>query len=169
MLNTFRPLVLDVIIFLTVVGTAFFLYQTYGPVVMNYLFGDQKVGMLVRDIGVTVSIADSPEERSQGLSGVESLAAHEGKLFIFDKEGEYGFWMKDMQIPLDIIWINNERRIVHIEENVSPKSYPAIYGSPEPARFVLEVNAFFASTFRINEGDTITIPSGYLPADLQAE
>jgi len=167
MLSTFRPLVLDTIIFLTVVGTAFFLYQTYGLTVTNYFFGEQKVGMFVRDIGVTVSIADTPEERNQGLSGVESLPTDEGKLFIFDKEGEYGFWMKDMKIPLDIIWINNERRIVHIEENVSPESYPAIYGSPEPARFVLEVNAFFTSTFRINVGDTVTIPVRHLPPDLQ--
>ncbi|OGG85839.1 hypothetical protein A2392_00245 [Candidatus Kaiserbacteria bacterium RIFOXYB1_FULL_46_14] len=167
MFNTFRHLLLDVIIFLAAVGTVFFLYQTYGSFVMDRFFGEQQVGMFVRDVGVTVSVADTPEERNLGLSGVESLPTNEGKLFVFDKEGDYGFWMKDMNIPLDIIWINNERRVVHIEENVLSESYPAIYSSPEPARFVLEVNAFFASTFKLNEGDTVTIPIGHLPPDLR--
>lgn len=167
MLRTFRHLVLDLIIVVTVIGTGFFLYQTYGDRVMNYLLGNQKVAMFVRDISVAVTIADSPEERSAGLGGVKELPANEGKLFIFGREGNYGFWMKNTLIPLDIIWINDNRKIVHIEENVKPDSYPTSYGSPVPARFVLEVNAFFVSTHKINLGDAVTIPAGYLPSDLQ--
>lgn len=166
MLRTFVRLFLDLLIVATVFGTIFFLYQTYGAAVIRYFYGEQQFGMLIRDIGLQVSVADSDLERKQGLSGVESMAATEGKLFVFDKEGDYKMWMKDMLIPLDIIWINNERRIVHIEQNVSPDTYPTVYGSPEPARFVLELNAFFVSTFNIEVGDTVSIPANYLPVDL---
>lgn len=162
-------MLLDLLIFLTVVGTVFFLYQTYGEKLVYYFFGPEDVSMSVRDVGILVEIADSPEERKTGLAGVTSLPENRGMLFIFEKEGRYGFWMKDVSIPLDMIWIDDARRIVHIEENVQPDSYPLIYTSPVPARFVLEVNAFFVSTFNIAVGDTVTIPLGHLPADLREE
>lgn len=162
-------MLLDLLIFLTVVGTVFFLYQTYGERLINYFLGPGDVSMSVRDVGILVEIADSPEERKTGLAGVTSLPENRGMLFVFEKEGRYGFWMKDVPIPLDIIWIDDERRVVHIEENVQPDSYPLIYTSPTPARFVLEVNAFFVSTFNIAIGDAVTIPLGHLPPDLKEE
>ena len=164
-----RRFVVDVIILLTVVLTAGFLYDSYGDTVRNFFFNEQTVGIFIRDVPVTVSIADSEEERSQGLSGVDSLDTQEGKLFIFDQEGKYGFWMKDMKMPLDIIWIDNSGRVVHIEENVLPESYPTIYSSPVNARFVVEVNAFFVSTFNITVGDSVSIPAHRLPEDLQPQ
>lgn len=161
-----RRFVVDVIILITIVLTASFLYDSYGDTVYDFFFNEQTVGIFIRDVPLTVSIADSPEERSQGLSGVNSLDTQEGKLFIFDEEGRYGFWMKDMLLPLDIIWIDNSGSVVHIEENVLPESYPTIYSSPVPARFVLEVNAFFVPTFNVAVGDHVSIPAHRLPEDL---
>lgn len=162
-----RRFIVDAIILVTAVVTIGFLYDSYKDPIYDFFFNEQTVGIFIRDIPVTVSIADNDEERSKGLSGVESLGAQEGKLFIFDEEGKYGFWMKDMLIPIDIIWIDNSGFIVHIEENVAPDSYPTIYSSPVPARFVLEVNAFFVPTFRVDIGDRVSIPAHRLPADLQ--
>lgn len=144
-----------------------FLYQTYKDPIVEYFTGDSKIGILVRDIGLTVSIANDPEERYKGLSGVTDLPEMEGKLFVFDTEGQYGFWMKDTIIPLDIIWINNDLKIVHIEEGVQPDSYPTVFSSPVSARFVLEVNAHWVSTFNINVGDKVSIPGNKLPTDLR--
>lgn len=166
-MNTLRRLLVDLVILLTIVLTAFFLYQNYGQAVTDYFFGTEKIGILINDVTITASIADTDEERKEGLSGVASLPSTDGKLFIFDRTGSYGFWMKDTIIPLDILWINEELEIVHIEENVRPETYPAVFNSPEPARFVLEVNAHFVSTFNIEVGDKVLIPSHKLPEDLR--
>lgn len=162
-----RRFIVDAIILITVVVTISFFYDNYKDQVHDFFFNEQTVGIFIRDIPVTVSIADNEDERSKGLSGVKSLEAQEGKLFIFDEEGKYGFWMKDMLIPLDIIWIDNSGSIVHIEEDVLPDSYPTIYSSPVPARFVLEVNSFFVTTFNVGIGDKVSIPAHRLPEDLQ--
>jgi len=162
-----RRILIDLVIFIGIIGALFYLYQTYGKETAVYLFGESKNTIFVDDLSVIVTIADTAEERRQGLSGVSKLPDREGKLFIFDEEGNYGFWMKDMSIPIDILWINNNMEIVHIEKNVKPESYPAIYNSPKPARFVLEFNAFFADTFKIEVGDRVTIPANDLPTDLR--
>lgn len=166
-MNRFRSLMVDVIIIVTIFSTIFYLYRNYNEMVVDYFFGEQKAGIFIRDILINVSIADSTEEREVGLSGISSLPPQEGKLFIFDEEGMYGLWMKNTLIPLDIMWIDENFKIVHIAFNVRPDSYPTIYNSPVPARFVLEVNAHFAETFRIAVGDQVRIPANKLPVDLQ--
>jgi len=157
----------DIIIVLTIFGVVFFLYQNYSGPLLDYLYGQQKTSVFLRDVPVLVTPVDTPEDRQKGLSGVSALPQNEGMLFIFDEEGRYGFWMKDTLLALDIIWINNNQEIVHIEKNVRPESYPATYYSPVPARFVVEVNAFFTSTFNINVGDKVSIPENKLPEDLR--
>ncbi len=152
---------------LTIFGVVFFLYQNYSGPLLDYLYGQQKTSVFLRDVPVLVTPVDTPEDRQKGLSGVSALPQNEGMLFIFDEEGRYGFWMKDTLLALDIIWINNNQEIVHIEKNVRPESYPATYYSPVPARFVVEVNAFFTSTFNINVGDKVSIPENKLPEDLR--
>ena len=166
-MRTFRQILFGFIVMLTVVGTIMYLYQTYHQDVISYLFGEQKVAISIRNVSVVVTVVDTPETRLQGLSGVASLPEKEGMLFVFDKEGDYSFWMKDTLIPLDIIWINDDFKVVHIEQNVRPESYPLIYSSPYPARFVLEVNAFFVPTFDIVVGDTVQIPGNRIPMDLR--
>lgn len=94
---------------------------------------------------LTLEIAETPDERRQGLSDRSSLGALDGMLFVFAEEGRHSMWMKDMLFSLDIIWIDDERRVVFIEEYVSPETYPRTFASPEPARYVLEVDAGRAS------------------------
>ena len=91
-------------------------------------------------MGYRVRIADSLAERAQGLSGTAALAPDEGMLFVFERAGMYGFWMKDMYYPIDIIWLNDELRPVGITKNISPDTFPTVFYPPVPVRYVLEVS-----------------------------
>lgn len=149
---------------------AVFLYQEYSDDIRDALFHPQdEYTMYVGDIAVSVTIADEPNERKQGLSGTQSLDEFEGKLFIFEKPGKYGFWMKDMLFPVDIFWIDDTFQIVHIEENVSPETYPKVFTPDTEARFVLEVNESFAHFYNIHEGERVIIPTKFVPSDIRAD
>lgn len=165
-MKTFRRLLIDVLIFVSILGSIFYLYQSFGSQVTTYLFGEPTNTIYIGDLAIGVTVADEPSERRLGLSGMKSLPDKEGKLFVFEESGNYGIWMKDMLFPIDIMWIDENLRIVHIEENVLPSSYPATYNSPVPARFVLETNAFFVDTFQIDVGESVSIPARSLPPDL---
>lgn len=88
-----------------------------------------------------VDLAKTAEERQLGLSGRESLAQDRGMLFVFDKPGKWGFWMKDMAFPIDIIWLDKNFNPVEVVENLSPNSYPKTFYPKEPALYTLELPA----------------------------
>lgn len=92
---------------------------------------------------VTAELAVTPEERARGLMYRKKMGSDQGMLFIFGEEGFYSFWMKNMVISLDFIWLDKEKRIVHMEQNVPPcKQEPCpTYTSKVPARFFLELKA----------------------------
>ena len=91
--------------------------------------------------GVTTELALTDEERQRGLMYREKMNPDQGMLFIFEEEGYYSFWMANMKLPLDILWLDKERRIVHIEKRVPPcRQFPCPSYSPKsPARYVLEL------------------------------
>jgi uncharacterized membrane protein (UPF0127 family) len=92
---------------------------------------------------ITAELAVSDAERARGLMFRENLNPDEGMLFIFDYAGAHSMWMKNMLIPLDFLWLDSEKRIVHIEENIPPcerEPCPS-YGSKIPAMYVLELKA----------------------------
>jgi len=102
-------------------------------------------------------IADSPEERSKGLSGRASLKAQRGMVFIFESPSEQCFWMKDTLIPLDMIWLDESRNVTKIQANVQPSSYPSSFCSDKPAdKYVIELNAGEAEALGINVGQTLS-------------
>lgn len=104
----------------------------------------------------SVGLAMSEAERAQGLSGRTSLAKNTGLLFVFESPDKHGFWMKDMNFPIDIVWIDEHMKIIHIESNVSPHTYPKTFFPPSPDRFVLETPAGSMKSHKISEGDTVT-------------
>lgn len=120
------------------------------------IFSKEKV-FKIGDAAITVEIADTPGKRAKGLSGRESLAENRGMLFVFDKPGYYSFWMKDMLIPLDFIWLNGGE-IIQINENIRPKDYPPpkFFTPKYPADSVLEINAGTAKKLNIKIGDKIS-------------
>lgn len=91
-----------------------------------------------------IELADTPALRTLGLSGREEVPDDYGMLFIFDEDGKHSFWMKDMRVSIDIIWIAADGRIVHIEKEVSPDTYPAVFVPETPARYALETRAGYA-------------------------
>lgn len=107
---------------------------------------------------VNASIADDLPERIQGLSKTPFLPEDVAKLFVFGVYGEHSIWMKDMNYSIDIIWATEEGEIVHIEENISPETFPKSFASPVPAWYVLEVNAGFVSKNKISISDKIQLP-----------
>ena len=111
----------------------------------------------IRGVHIAVELADTPMEREQGLSARQDLAEGQGMLFVFDTPGRYGFWMKDMNFPIDIIWIDEDRKVVYIKENANPESYPNSFVSTEDAKYVLEVPARFSEKNNIKVGDVIKL------------
>lgn len=111
---------------------------------------------------IQVTLAKTREERTKGLSGTATLEVNSGMLFVFDSKANPVFWMKDMLIPLDIIWINNGK-IVKIDKNVpiakpgTPDSKLTTYSNSLPVDYVLEVNAGFADINNIKVGDQVDL------------
>lgn len=108
---------------------------------------------------LAVEIADTPAEREKGLMNRTSLASDHGMLFIFENDGIYPFWMKNTLIPLDMIWIDSNKKIVAIIENVPicPKTIVncPTYSPGTYARYVLEVNAGVVKQVGAKVGDAV--------------
>ena len=113
--------------------------------------------VLVGNVEIEIEIADTPAERSQGLSGRRSLAENEGMLFVFDSSQIVSFWMKDMRFSIDIIWVSEELAIVGIEKNLSPATFPQTFSPTEPVKYVIEINAGWADNNNIGVGDSINL------------
>lgn len=111
----------------------------------------------IDDVVVTVEVADTPSARTTGLSEHSSLGESEGMWFIFDEPGQRYFHMKDMDFPIDIIWLDEDRQIVDITHEISPETYPDRFTSETPAQYVLEVNAGFARENDISAGDQAVV------------
>lgn len=118
-------------------------------------------------VPLRVSVVRNEEELRRGLSGQSSLGPTDGMLFVFPNDDYHGIWMKDMNFLIDIVWIDKDRKVVHIEESVRPDTYPNIFEPTVPARFVIEANAHYMSSFNVHVGATVEIPEDVLPVDLQ--
>jgi uncharacterized membrane protein (UPF0127 family) len=110
--------------------------------------------VVVKETPFSVEIARTDEEKAKGLMNREALPSNSGMWFVFSRPVQEEFWMKDTLIPLDIIFVGKDLRIVHIKENAVPKSVEMI-SSPEPFMYVLEVNADKASQHGIKIGDEV--------------
>ena len=121
--------------------------------------------ILLDDIPLVVQIADTEPRRVRGLMFQEPLPYDQGMIFVFDDPGKHSIWMLNMQFPLDIIWFDNDGRVVHIEQNVPPcKTALEITTCtsivPEGnAFYVLEVTAGFVTQNNITSDSVLTIIS----------
>lgn len=110
-----------------------------------------------RDGDIVVEIARSPAKRRCGLSGRRELHDGHGMLFIFEKPELHGIWMKDMDFPIDILWLDRDMRVVDAARNADPESFPKIFRPREPALYVLEVPAGFVEKYGIEIGEKAEI------------
>lgn len=109
----------------------------------------------VDDTLLEVQIADTQDRRIRGLMFQEELPMDQGMIFVFDSVGRYGMWMLNVQFPLDMIWFDQDGRVVHIEEGITPcvtavetMTCPTIQPDID-ALYVLEVTAGFVQANNI--------------------
>ncbi len=123
--------------------------------------GNEKF-VTINNTKIKVEIADTPELQYQGLSNREELCDNCGMLFVFPDKQILTFVMRDMNFPLDIIWIDDNLsaqagKIVKINKNAIPEgSNPVMrYSSDMPVNYVLEINAGFCDGNGIEVGDSV--------------
>jgi hypothetical protein len=133
------------------------------PSVMKIKKVENEARVVLGDQIILADVAITEAQREKGLSGVRYLSNNEGLLFIFEKEGEHAFWMKDMKIPIDIVWINNNK-IVDVDTHVMPEpdkdiTELKIYKPSEPVDRVLEIRGGRFDLLNIEIGDDVKIDS----------
>lgn len=119
--------------------------------------GYKQVDVEVNGFQIVADIAATGEQRSKGLAVKDDLEENQGMLFVFAKPSEHAFWMYNMKFPIDIIWLDSDRTVVHIEhglEPCGPASCPT-YRPDEKALYVLETVAGFAEMHDVTEGTII--------------
>jgi uncharacterized membrane protein (UPF0127 family) len=102
-----------------------------------------------------LEFARNDQQRSLGLGNRTILPLDKGMVFVLPKGDPGCFWMKDMHFDLDMIWLNGDKQITKIQPNVSPGTYPQTYCSPQPATYVLEVNAGLAAKNNLQVNQTL--------------
>lgn len=106
-------------------------------------------------VALDIEIAETPYERETGLMYRTSMEDNQGMLFVFSSELPKSFYMKNTYIPLDIIYLNKDLKIVSFQENAVPLSETSL-PSEVPAMYVLEVNAGLAEKWLLEIGDFIS-------------
>lgn len=126
----------------------FYLYQNYygydrdnNIVNASQNIKYKKTVLKIDNIAFETFVADTSLLREQGLSNWSLLLPNQAMLFVFDNDGKHSFWMKDMNFPIDIVWLDKDFNIVHIERNLKPETYPETFVSSVLARYVLELPA----------------------------
>lgn len=110
--------------------------------------------LVVRGQSYTLTVADTDASRTKGLSGRTSLPQNAGMLFAFPSAGRQCFWMKDMHFSLDMIWVDQNKRVVQTVTDLSPATYPEVYCANN-TQYVIELNAGQAARADIQVGRTL--------------
>jgi len=119
---------------------------------------DNKIPVHINGVTVRVEIAKTSSQKNEGLMHRKELPQNEGMLFPFNYDGSHSFWMKNTLIPLDIVWLDSQKEVVHIEHSAPPcKKIPCpTYSSPYKARYVIELNAGWSINNSLKLGDRIS-------------
>jgi len=101
-----------------------------------------------------VDLAITAQERSKGLMFRRKMARDQGMLFIYKDEQIRFFWMKNTYLPLDLVWLDSDRKVIGVTPDVRPclKDNCTRYSSPCPAQYVLEINAGMAEKKGVKPG-----------------
>ena len=120
--------------------------------------GHPQVWLEGRDgpVRVLVEVASRPEEQARGLMHRQQLAEDRGMIFIYPTEAVHGFWMKNTFLPLDMLFIGGNRRIIGAVENAEPLTTTRRTVNA-PSRFVLEINAGLMRKWGVREGSRVRL------------
>ena len=121
--------------------------------------------IMIDDVPLEVQIADTEPRRVRGLMFQDQLPYDQGMIFVFDKPGLYSLWMLNMQFSLDMMWFDEDGKIVHIEKDVSPCQTPLEIATcqsiiPEgQAVYVIEVTSGFIEQNNVTKDSILSIIS----------
>ena len=105
-------------------------------------------------------MADTPAKRIRGLSGRESFGKDDAMLFVFNESRRYTFWMQGMRFSIDMVWLDEKRKVVHIAENAKPCRFIIDcrpYAPKRPAKYVVEFHAGTARRMGLKAGESLSI------------
>lgn len=141
------------------ISTAKDLLETASDVQENIAGVDVKEVYITTDSDeykLELEVADSNEERSIGLMYRENLCESCGMLFVYENDTNSGFWMKNCRVPLDIVFIDDEGKIIDIKSDfeICDENCPT-YSPDEKYRYAIEVNGGWTTENDVNKGDTV--------------
>lgn len=105
---------------------------------------------------IRAEVADTEAERTTGLSGRDGLSANRAMLFVFDKPDIHGIWMEGMKFAIDIVWLDHDKRVVTVQANVKPSSYPKVFEPKSESLYVIELAAGRAAELNIIVGQILS-------------
>lgn len=133
-------------------------------ITLSLLFAHKKsfpdnFGLIIKNNSYFLETAQTNQQRKIGLSNRDKLCSNCGMFFVFDKEGEHGFWMKNTHVSLDIIWLNSQKQIVKIIV-AAPIDSETTYINKTPAKYAIELPANESLKLDLKIGDAIdfTLP-----------
>ena len=103
-----------------------------------------------------LDVAGTEAQMRQGLSGRQEVSTQGGMIFPYPNEDKRCFWMKDMRIPIDIVWLNASKKVLHIEANLTPDTYPQTYCA-DSTQYVVELKAGTAQAADLKVGDVVSL------------
>jgi uncharacterized membrane protein (UPF0127 family) len=118
----------------------------------------RQVKITVNGIELIADIAATSDQKSKGLGVKDSLKDNEAMLFPFSEVGEHTFWMKGMKFPIDIIWLDDDKQVVHVEHSLEPcvpNSFCQTYTPREDSLYVLETVAGFAQKYNVTQSTLV--------------
>src|ERR1044072_4423061 len=114
-----------------------------------------KTTVTAKNTTLVVDLALTPDQQSRGLSGREKMSENQGMLFVMHSPARYGFWMKEMKFPLDILWLDTKGVAVYLKQNLQPcitiLNCPT-YTPDTDSLYVLETVAGFSQRHAITKG-----------------
>ncbi len=114
---------------------------------------------------VNAELADNEFKQMRGLMFRESLPKDGGMLFDFAREGEHGIWMMNMSMPIDVVWMDKEKRVTKVMEDVQPCDallVCPVHYSGKRDKYVLELNSGYAKSHGIREGSVAKFGKGMI-------
>lgn len=138
------------LLFLAIIGLATLIFYNQTDT-ESTPYQDWNKIMLGREV-LNIEVVYKPEDLQKGLSGRSNLPTDQGLLFVFDREDIHRFWMRDMNFPIDILWLDEKMKVVYIKEVALPTSYPEVFTPTTKAKYVLETPAQFVANYGIKIG-----------------
>ena len=117
---------------------------------------DVTVSDVFHAMRLDAQLASTEIDRELGLSGKECISENQAMLFEFDSPGYYGIWMKEMKFPIDIVWLDEQKTVVHIEAGISPGSFPYIYTPKSRSTYVMELRDGTADQYGLGVGSRLS-------------